>query len=197
MFSSRTNNVVGYPCRAQIDAMANPKFPPPITAIRTGYGGEGDDDDDDPEEFPFPFPLMLLLLPPLPPFFSNEDVNDKADEDDLLAGDGSRDRCCCCCCVGVLWVVLIDWNAETECGLTIARIIMTIIAAATLTMVLLLNLLNLEHGEAAGCCDDDDDDDDSGSHLDPVAPPVRHRLPVSLSCGDIDDADFIVTVLFF
>jgi hypothetical protein len=38
----RTNSVVGIPLRAQTEASARPKFPPPMTAIRTGYGG-GDD----------------------------------------------------------------------------------------------------------------------------------------------------------
>ena len=87
--------------------------------------------------------------------------------------------------------MLIDWNAETERGFAIARIIVTKIAVATLTMVLLLMQLNLEHGETAGGCDDDD----GGSHLDPATLPVRRRLPVPLSCCDIDDADFIVAVL--
>ena len=37
--SERTNNVVGIPFRAATVAKANPKFPPPMTATRTGYGG--------------------------------------------------------------------------------------------------------------------------------------------------------------
>lgn len=37
--SVRTNSVVGIPFRAQTVARAIPKFPPPMTATRTGYGG--------------------------------------------------------------------------------------------------------------------------------------------------------------
>jgi hypothetical protein len=37
-----TNSVVGMPLRAQTEASAKPKFPPPMTAIRTGYGGGED-----------------------------------------------------------------------------------------------------------------------------------------------------------
>lgn len=40
--SVRTSKVVGMPFRAQTDAKARPKFPPPTTAILTGKGGGED-----------------------------------------------------------------------------------------------------------------------------------------------------------
>ena len=46
MSSDLTSSVVGIPCRAHTDAKANPKFPPPMTAIRTGYGGAAFMDSD-------------------------------------------------------------------------------------------------------------------------------------------------------
>ena len=90
-------------------------------------------------------------------------------------------------------MVLIDWNAETETGLAIARIIIVAkmaVATTKMVLLLLLLLLTLRH-----CEDAEEGDGDDESVLDPPVDPARRRIPVFLTRGDIDDADFIVAVI--